>query len=77
VHTPALTEAAAPVVFTGRMREVVMLVGGGLSNRQIADKLQLSVRTVEGHLYRAAVRVGARDRTELARVIGNALATPA
>jgi DNA-binding CsgD family transcriptional regulator/tetratricopeptide (TPR) repeat protein len=77
VHTPALTEAAAPVVFTGRMREVVMLVGGGLSNRQIADRLQLSVRTVEGHLYRAAVRVGARDRTELARVIGNALATPA
>ncbi|HET7668590.1 MAG TPA: helix-turn-helix transcriptional regulator, partial [Mycobacterium sp.] len=35
VHTPALGEATAPVVFTGRMREVVMLVGGGLTNREI------------------------------------------
>ena len=77
VHTPALNEAAAPVVFTGRMREVVMLVGGGLTNREIAERLQLSVRTVEGHLYRAAGRVGARDRNELARAIGHALATPA
>jgi DNA-binding NarL/FixJ family response regulator len=77
VHTPALSEAAAPVVFTGRMREVVMLAGGGLTNREIAERLQLSVRTVEGHLYRAAGRVGARDRNELARAIGHALATPA
>src|SRR4029079_17636183 len=71
VHTPALSGAAAPAVFTGRMREVAMLVGGGLTNREIADRLQLSVRTVEGHLYRAAVRVGARDRNELARAIGH------
>ena len=77
VHTPALSGAAAPAVFTGRMREVAMLVGGGLTNREIADRLQLSVRTVEGHLYRAAVRVGARDRNELARAIGHAVATPA
>ena len=32
----------------------------GLTNREIAERLQLSVRTVEGHLYRAAARVGAR-----------------
>jgi DNA-binding CsgD family transcriptional regulator len=77
VHTPALSDAAAPAVFTGRMREVVMLAGSGLSNREIAEQLQLSVRTVEGHFYRAAGRVGVRDRNELARVIGHALATPA
>jgi DNA-binding NarL/FixJ family response regulator len=59
------------------LSEVVMLAGGGLSNREIADRLQLSVRTVEGHLYRAAGRVGARDRSELARAIGDAQATPA
>ena len=70
VRTPALSEAAAPAAFTGRMREVVMLAGGGLSNREIAERLQLSVRTVEGHMYRAAGRVGARDRNELARAIG-------
>lgn len=77
IHTPALSDAAAPVVFTGRMREVVTLAGGGLSNREIAERLQLSVRTVEGHMYRAAGRVGARDRNELARAIGQALAAPA
>ena len=70
IHTPALSDAAAPAEFTGRMREVVMLAGSGLSNREIAERLQLSVRTVEGHLYRAAGRVGARDRNELARAIG-------
>ena len=70
ISTPALSDAAAPAEFTGRMREVVMLAGSGLSNREIAERLQLSVRTVEGHLYRAAGRVGARDRNELARAIG-------
>ena len=77
VHTPALADAAAPPVFSGREREVIKLVGSGLTNREIAERLQLSVRTVEGHLYRAAGRVGARDRNELARVIGEALAVPA
>jgi DNA-binding CsgD family transcriptional regulator len=77
VHTPALSNAAAPAVFTGRMREVVMLAGSGLSNREIAERLQLSVRTVEGHIYRAAGRVGARDRNELAQAFNGMLATPA
>ena len=65
VHTPALSDAAAPAVFTGRMREVVMLAGGGLTNREIAERLQLSVRTVEGHLHRAA---GTRGRSRSQRV---------
>ncbi len=77
VRTPALTDAAAPPVFTGREREVIMLAGRGLTNREIAERLQLSVRTVEGHLYRAAGRVGARDRNELARAISDALAVSA
>jgi DNA-binding CsgD family transcriptional regulator len=51
-HTPARSDTAAPAVFTGRMREVVMLAGSGFSNREIAEWLQLSVRTVEGHMYR-------------------------
>jgi DNA-binding NarL/FixJ family response regulator len=55
----------------------VMLAGNGLTNREIAERLQLSVRTVEGHIYRAAGRVGARDRCELARVIGHAMAASA
>ncbi|HYZ37626.1 MAG TPA: helix-turn-helix transcriptional regulator [Pseudonocardiaceae bacterium] len=37
-----------------------------MSNRQIADRLTLSVRTVEGHLYRACAKLGVSDRAELA-----------
>jgi len=36
---------ARPLPITDREREVAMLVAGGLSNRQIADRLCVSVRT--------------------------------
>jgi DNA-binding CsgD family transcriptional regulator len=68
-HTPAMAIADAPPEFTGREREVIMLAAKGLTNHEIAERLHLSVRTVEGHLYRAAGRVGARNRGELARTI--------
>jgi DNA-binding NarL/FixJ family response regulator len=73
VHTPAIAAATAPPIFTGREREIISLAGRGLTNREIAARLQLSVRTVEGHIYRAAGRVGARDRKELAQAIFDAL----
>ena len=50
-------------------RDVIELVVAGLSNRQIADQLVMSVRTVEGHVYRACQRVGAQSREELASII--------
>ena len=65
--TPALRIRRASV--TGRQREVVELVVAGLSNRDIADQLVMSVRTVEGHVYRACQRVGANSREELASII--------
>jgi DNA-binding NarL/FixJ family response regulator len=65
-RTPALAAIAAPLPLTQREREIVTLAAGGLSNRQIAQRLVVSVRTVEGHLYRACTKLGASDRTELA-----------
>ena len=38
-----------------RAREIAAMVALGLSNREIAAKLQVSVRTVEGHIYRACI----------------------
>ncbi|MEO3761283.1 LuxR C-terminal-related transcriptional regulator [Mycobacterium sp. B14F4] len=65
--TPALrTPASQPL--TGRQREVVEFVVAGLSNREIAEKLVMSVRSVEGHVYRACLRVGANSREELADI---------
>lgn len=77
VHTPAIAAAGAPAALTEREREVISLAGRGLTNRQIAERLQLSVRTVEGHLYRAAERLGAHDRRELAQAIGDSLGATA
>ncbi|MEE3754396.1 LuxR C-terminal-related transcriptional regulator [Mycobacterium intracellulare] len=69
VRTPALEAAARPLPFSGRERQIVLLVAAGLSNRQIADRLVISVRTVEGHLYRLFTKLGVNHRDELIRLI--------
>lgn len=67
--TPALRQASEPVPLTDREREIVMLIGEGLSNRAVAERLTLSVRTVESHIYRAMAKTGTASRDELAALI--------
>ena len=50
---------------TGREREVVAMVGRGLSNDEIADVLYLSPLTVKTHVSRAMTKLHARDRAQL------------
>ncbi|UTT70772.1 helix-turn-helix transcriptional regulator [Arthrobacter sp. DNA4] len=58
--------AAAPVVrLTRREQDIVELAVQGLTDREIAQRLMVSVRTVEGHLYRTYVKLGVRSRDEL------------
>ena len=52
-RTPALRQASEALPLTDRESEIVMLIGEGLSNRAIAERLTLSVRTVESYVYRA------------------------
>src|SRR5246127_2133645 len=66
--TPALRTPTG-LKLSGRQRDVVGLLVAGLSNREIAEKLVMSVRTVEGHVYRACQRVGAQSREELASIV--------
>jgi DNA-binding NarL/FixJ family response regulator len=40
-----------------------------MSNKDIADRLVVSVRTVEGHLYRACIKLDISDREDLATMI--------
>lgn len=63
--TPALLAAAERLPLTGREREIAMLIGAGMSSRAIADRLHLSIRTVEGHIYRAMAKTGVSTRAEL------------
>jgi len=68
-RTPALRQATEPLPLTDREREVVMLVSAGLSNRDVADRLTLSLRTVESHIYRAMAKTGTTSRDELVALL--------
>jgi DNA-binding NarL/FixJ family response regulator len=50
---------------TEREREVMALVGTGLSNEEIAGRLIVSPATAKTHVSRAMVKLGARDRAQL------------
>jgi DNA-binding CsgD family transcriptional regulator len=65
-RTPELMAAARPLPLSKREREVALLVAAGFSNRDIADRLVNSIRTIEGHVYRACVKLGVADRGGLA-----------
>jgi DNA-binding CsgD family transcriptional regulator len=69
IRTPAIDATAHPLPITGREREIAMLAAAGLSNRQIADRLSVSVRTVDGHLYRIFAKLGIERREQLAHLI--------
>jgi DNA-binding CsgD family transcriptional regulator len=57
---------AAVGELTEAQRRVAQLAAGGLTNREIAQALFMSVRTVEGHLSHVYAKLGFRSRTELA-----------
>ncbi|MFN8638929.1 MAG: LuxR C-terminal-related transcriptional regulator [Dehalococcoidia bacterium] len=57
--TPALPESITP-----REVEVLALLARGLSNKEMAARLGLSVNTVERHLTNVYPKIGARGRTE-------------
>ena len=66
-------EAALPAALvargvTAREAEVLDLLGDRLSNREIAERLVLSPRTVEKHVAALLAKLGAPDRADLARL---------
>jgi DNA-binding CsgD family transcriptional regulator len=46
-----------------------MLIGEGSSNREVAARLTLSLRTVENHIYKAMAKTGTTSRDELANLV--------
>lgn len=63
--TPALRQIPTSDPMSRRETEVAALAGHGLTNAQIATKLHLSVRTVEGHLQHVYTKLELHGRGEL------------
>ncbi len=57
-------------ILTRRERDIVALAVRGLTDRQIAAELQVSVRTVEGHLYRSYAKLNVKGREQLPGIGG-------
>ena len=62
---PASEPAASLAGVTEREREVLTLVGRGLSNVELAEHLRLSLATVKTHIGRLLAKLQARDRAQL------------
>jgi DNA-binding CsgD family transcriptional regulator len=67
--TPALRELDPSLPLSKREHEIGIFVAQGLSNKEIADALVLSARTVEGHIYRMCHRLGCANRTDLGHLV--------
>lgn len=62
-NAPANVQSLTP-----RQREVLALIGQGLSTAEIARRLYRTVKTIESHRLMLGKRLGARNRVELARI---------
>ena len=64
-RTAPPSDPARLAALTEREREVLALVGGGLSNDEIGRRLFMSPATAKTHVSRAMAKLGARDRAQL------------
>lgn len=65
-HSTQQRGPQAPRSLTRREREVADLVAQGLTNREIADRLSLSIRTAESHVEQIRSKLGFRTRAQIA-----------
>ncbi|WP_326622651.1 LuxR C-terminal-related transcriptional regulator [Streptomyces decoyicus] len=65
VDTPPLRFLGHSALLSDRERLIAGLAAGGLSDKEVAERLSLSVRTVNNHLYRVYRKVGAANRRDL------------
>nr|WP_168533379.1 response regulator transcription factor [Streptomyces sp. RPA4-2]QIY67232.1 response regulator transcription factor [Streptomyces sp. RPA4-2] len=73
---PAGEPALAPeLVYSPRERDILALIGDGLTNREIGKKLYLSEKTVKNHISRLLAKLGVQRRVQAA-VLASHLENP-
>jgi DNA-binding CsgD family transcriptional regulator len=68
-HTPALDLLTSPPDLTPREQEIAGLAAKGMTSRAIAERLVISVRTVDNALQHVYCKVGITSRSELPRIL--------
>jgi DNA-binding CsgD family transcriptional regulator len=76
VRVPSPHRGRGDELLSRREMEIARLVAAGLTNAQIAERLVVSVRTVESHLHHVYGRLGISSRTALARWVTGGQAVP-
>jgi DNA-binding NarL/FixJ family response regulator len=66
IYAEAVPEVAGygQPTLTSREREVLELLGSSMSNKEIAEQLSVSEKTVQMHIHHVLVKLGARSRTD-------------
>ncbi len=65
---PVVPRNKGPLL-TDRERQIASLAGNGVTNKDIAQEIGISVRTVEGHLYQVFTKLGVSSRSDLLGLI--------
>lgn len=68
--SPVFDTIEAPKM-TRREHQIALLVAQGESNNSIATRLHVSLRTIEGHLYRTFIKLDIQSREQLASLINS------
>ena len=66
---PTMLATPEAIDLTPREREIALLAAAGTSSSEIADRLVLSVRTVDNHLQNAYRKLGVSRRQDLSRAL--------
>ncbi len=72
-HPPTYTRFVTPAKLSPREAEVARLAARGLSSKAIAERLVVSVRTVDSHLAHIYAKLGVANRNELAAGLADAM----
>ncbi|WP_328470231.1 LuxR C-terminal-related transcriptional regulator [Actinoplanes sp. NBC_00393] len=69
IEQPVQVPSGPPL--TAQQERIAALVAGGATNREVAQEMHLSPRTVDHHLRNVFARLGVRSRTEMARLLNS------